>query len=279
MRTFVKLPCVLALVIGAGCGSTPADPGREIRIVGSDTMLELDRRLAEAYMGQHPGETVRVEGGGSGVGIEALIDGRTDIAAASRPLTSVEVTTLHDRLGTLGVRFLIARDALSVYLNAANEVRDLSSGELRGLFVGSIEDWSEIGGAPSRVVVVVRPPTSGTHQFFRDHVLAGEPYAPDALAAPTTRSVLDAVRLEPGAIGYGGIAYRIDGVVHAAVDGVAPTADSVRRGRYPLSRYLVFYTTAPPTGLTRRFIDWCLKEEGQRVVAEVGYIPLWERGR
>jgi phosphate transport system substrate-binding protein len=91
--------------------------------------------------------------------------------------------------------------------------------------------------------------------------------------------VLDAVRLESGAIGYGGIAYRLDGVVQAAVEGVAPTAESVRRSRYPLSRYLAFYTTEPPTGLTRRFIDWCLNKEGQRIVAEVGYIPLWERDR
>lgn len=279
MRARAGLLCAVALVIVAGCGSTPADPEREIRIVGSDTMLELGRRLAEAYMRQHPGETVRVEGGGSGVGIEALIDGRAEIAAASRPLTSAEVAALHDRLGTLGVRFLFARDALSVYLNAANPVRDLRLDELRRLFSGSIDDWSQVGGDESRVVVVVRPPTSGTHRFFRDHVLAGEPYAPDALVAPTTGSVLDAVRLEPGAIGYGGIAYRLDGVVQAAVAGVAPTADSVRRSRYPLSRYLAFYTAAPPSGLTKRFIDWCLNEEGQRVVAEVGYIPLWGRDR
>jgi phosphate transport system substrate-binding protein len=271
--------CAFLLLIGAGCTSAPVDLHREIRVVGSDTMLELDRRLAEAYMRQHPGDSVRVQGGGSGVGIEALIHGRAEIAAASRPLSAEEVAALYDRRGTLGVRFLVAQDALSVYLNAANPVRDLSLDQLRGLFTGSIKDWSMVAGSASAVVLVVRPPTSGTHRFFRDHVLGGAPYSSDAVAVPTTSTVLETVGKNPDAIGYGGIAYRGDGVVHAAVDGVAPTAENVRRSRYPLSRFLAFYTTKPPVGLARRFIDWCLGPNGQRVVAEVGYVPLWIRSQ
>lgn len=279
MRRRLPLVFVAVLLIGAGCVSAPVDLEREILVVGSDTMLELDRRLAEAFMRQHPGDQVRVAGGGSGVGIEALIHGKAEIAAASRPLSADEVASLHERFATLGVRFLVAQDALSVYLNAANPVRDISLDQLRGLFSGSIRDWSLAGGPDLEVVVVVRPPTSGTHRFFRDHVLAGAPYTPESLTETTTRSVLGAVNRDRAAIGYGGIAFRLDGVVHASVNGVAPTIDNVRRGRYPLSRYLAFYTTEPPAGLARRFIDWCLGPEGQRVVAEVGYIPLWDRPR
>ena len=279
MRGRAAALCGLMLATVAGCGSLPTDPYREVRVVGSDTMLELDRRLAEAYMRGHPGDTVRVEGGGSGLGIEAMIDGRAEIAAASRPLAPEEVAALHDRLGTLGVRFLVARDALSVYVNASNPVRDLTLDELRSLFSGAAVDWSLVGGRAERVGVVIRPPTSGTHRFFRDHVLGGAPFSADALPAPTTRAVLSAVNSLPGAIGYGGIAYRLEGVAQIAVEGVEPTADNVRRGRYPLTRYLTFYTAQPPNGLARRFIDWCLGAEGQRIVAEVGYVPLWERDR
>jgi phosphate transport system substrate-binding protein len=237
----------------------------------------LNRRLAEAFMRSHPGLSVRVEGGGSGAGVEALASGEAEIAASSRPLLADEVAAIYDRFRSLGVRHLVAQDALSVFVNAANPVRGLSSQQLRGLFDGSIHSWDELGGERLEVVAIVRPPWSGTHRFFRDHVLKGQPYAPDVRALPTTPEILEFVRSDPRAIGYGGVAYRLPGVEACAIDGVPPTAEAVRAGRYPLARYLAFYTVEPPTGLAKRFIDFCLGPEGQAVVAEVGYIPLWGR--
>ena len=275
MRTPRVLLPVFAAAIMAGCVSIPKAAEDEILVVGSDTMIELDRRLAEAYMRNHPGDTVQVEGGGSGTGIEALIDGRAAIAASSRPLSAGEVSALHERFGTLGVRYLVAQDALSVYVNQANPVRNLDRDELRRLFDGSLSKWPTIGDGSREVVIIVRPPSSGTHRFFRDHVLRGAPYSARAVAVPTTRGVLGAVQSDPAAIGYGGVAYHLDGVIQISIDGVAPTPENVGLGRYPLARYLAFYTTRPASGLARRFIDWCLGPEGQRVVAEVGYIPLW----
>jgi len=279
VRVRSVVPIALCGALVWGCVSTPRGADDAIRVVGSDTMLELDRRFAESFMRSHPGTRIVVEGGGSSVGIEALIAGTAAIAAASRPLSPDEVAQLYERRQTLGVRFLVAQDALSIYLNAANPVRDLSLDQLRSLFGGTLTDWSQVGGEAGAVEVIVRPPSSGTHRFFRDHVLVGGPYAASASAEPTTRGVLAAVAADPRAIGYGGQAYRLEGVVQAAVDGVEPTPENVGRDRYPLSRYLSFYTAEPPTGLARRFIDWCLGEHGQRVVAEVGYVPLWSRNR
>jgi phosphate transport system substrate-binding protein len=276
----MKVSWTAAIACGAiwlvGCLAVTETAEDEITVIGSDTMLELDRRLAEGFMRTNPGDTVRVEGGGSGAGIEALIDGRADIAAASRPLAALEVSALHEHFGTLGVRYLIAQDALSIYVNQRNPVRDLSIEQLRGLFDGSFLEWSLVGGGASEVVVVVRPPSSGTHRFFRDHVLGGAPYSPRAVAMPTTRGVLAAVQGEAGAIGYGGLAFRLDGVKQLSIEGVAPTREAVGQGRYPLARYLAFFTTRPATGLSGRFIDWCVSADGQRVVAEVGYVPLWK---
>ncbi len=126
-------------------------------------------------------------------------------------------------------------------------------------------------------MAIVRPPWSGTHRFFRDHVLKGQAYAAGARAIPTTPEILESVRSEPRAVGYGGLAYRLPGTEVCAIDGAPPTAEAVRAGRYPLARYLAFYTVEPPAGLAKRFIDFCQGADGQAVVAEVGYIPLWER--
>ena len=187
-----------------------------------------------------------------------------------------EVAALHEHFDTLGVRYLVAQDALSVYVNHDNPVRDLSIEQLRGIFDGSLSRWSMVGGSSRDVVVIIRPPSSGSHRFFRDHVLSGAPYSSRAVAVPTTRGVLMAVEDDSAAIGYGGVAYRLEGVRQISVDGFAPTPENVGLDRYALARYLVFYTASPATGVARRFIDWCLSTDGQRVVEEVGYIPLWE---
>ena len=132
----------LVLVLAApGCQTGTQATSGEVRIRGSDTMLLLNRRLAEGFMGRHPGVAVRVSGGGTGSGVEALIDGAVQLCAASRPFAPAEVEALHARLGTLGVRFLVAQDALSVYLNPSNPVRDLSLDALRRLFSGEVRSW------------------------------------------------------------------------------------------------------------------------------------------
>jgi phosphate transport system substrate-binding protein len=245
-----------------------------VTISGSDTMLELNRRLAAGFMQTNPQIPVRVAGGGTGAGVMAMVAGDSDLAASSRPLTADEVAAIHDRYQTLGVRFLLARDALSVYLHPSNPLTSLSSDELRRLFSGEIENWSELGGDARKVSVVIRPPTSGSHRFFRDHVLRGSPYSASAAVAPRTDDVLAMVAADPGAIGFGGLAHGQD-LVHCAIDGVRPTEENIRQGLYPLTRYLVYYASAPPEGATRVFVDWCLGAEGQRIVREVGFVPLW----
>jgi len=248
-----------------------------VRVVGSDTMAVLTLRWAESFMRAHSDIAVYAEGGGTGTGVASLIAGSTDICAASRPLRPEEVQALYQRHGTLGVRFLCAQDALSVYVNRDNPVRGLTLAQVKAIFTRRITDWSEVGGRPEPIRVVVRLPSSGTHLFFRDVVLDGEPYTPYALPLPNTEAVVAEVAEERTAIGYGGLAYGA-GVRHIAIDGVEPVAANVRAGRYPLSRYLALYTTAPPHGAVKRFVDWALSPDGQRVVAEVGYVPLWPTG-
>jgi phosphate transport system substrate-binding protein len=274
LRVAVAIAVAVSTVL-AGCTSGAERGGPEVAIVGSDTMLVLNRRLAEGFMRREPGTAVRVTGGGSGVGVDALVAATADIAAVSRPLDPSEVQALYRTHGTLGVRFRIARDGVSVFLNPDNPVRDLSLAELAGVFTGRITSWSEVGGPPIPVRLVVRPPNSGTTRFVRDHVLAGASFASGATVAPTTRAVVGTVAEDIGAIGYGGVAYRTDAVVTCRIDGVDPDAGSIRDERYPLARYLQLVTVAPPEGAVRRFLDFCLGPGGQQVVAESGYLPLW----
>jgi phosphate transport system substrate-binding protein len=277
----------VGLVVGAfallalgGCGGgRPAPVAGDtpvlLRIVGSDTMRPLVERWAEAYMRSHPGVAVYAEGGGTGVGMDELIEGQADLAAASRAMSPDEVQRLVAARGFLGIGVLAGKDALSVYVHPDNPVTGLAMEDLRAIFTGRSRNWSDFGGPDLPIEVLARRPTSGTFRLFQDHVLRGEDYAESARTMATTSAIVDAVAGNRAAIGYGGMAYGT-GLTHLALEGVEPTRDHVRDGSYPLARYLHLYAAGPLEGEIGRFIDWVLADDGQRIVAEVGYIPLRE---
>ena len=274
----VFLPAIALAITLSGCaGSAESeDEGtRSIRIKGSDTMLRLVNRWAEEFMKLHPDIAVYVDGGGTETGIRALIEGETDLTSASRTLQASEVKELLQKRGSLGLSILTAKDALSVYLHPDNPVRDLTLEQLHDIFTGQIRNWKNVGGADAPIRVISRPPNSGTFLFFEEHVLEGESYTERSESVPTTSAVIRAVRANPAAVGYGGLAYGRD-VIHIAVDGVEPTAENVRNGSYPIARYLYFFAAEPPEGPIKLFVDWILSNSGQKIVGEVGYIPLWE---
>ncbi|HOJ04683.1 MAG TPA: phosphate ABC transporter substrate-binding protein [Bacteroidota bacterium] len=274
-RGILLLASALLLLSCGGSQPGEAQGPAVIRIKGSDTMLQLTTRWAGEFMRNHADIAVYAEGGGTESGIEALIDGDVQLCAASRTLLPDEVRRLLKKRGYLGITVLTAKDALSVYLHPRNTVRSLSMEQLRGLFNGSIRNWSEVGGPNLPVLVVSRQPNSGTYLFFEEHVLRGDAYSTAAMTLPTTEAVIRAVAASPGAIGYGGLAYGAD-LVHCAIDGVEPTMEKVRDGSYPISRYLYLFAAGPLTGPGKTFIDWVLSDEGQAIVAGIGYIPLWD---
>lgn len=273
LRQAGGLAAVVALFVS--CGPTRIPEPRFVRITGSDTMLTLARRWAGAFMSRNPGIVVHVEGGGTGAGVVALVDGRADLATGSRPLLPTEVQRLNERHASLGVSFRCARDGVSVFLNPQNPVRDIDLPHLKELFAGRIVNWREVGGRDTGVQILRRPPNSGTHQLFRELVLAEEAYGEQATILPTTAAVVDAIRHDPAAVGYGGLAFAPD-LVHCAVGGRPPTPVNVRNGSYPLARYLFLHAVRQPRGWPRRFIDFVFSDEGQRIVEEVGFVSLWE---
>lgn len=134
-----------------------------------------------------------------------------------------------------------------------------------------------MGGPDAPIVVYSRENSSGTYVFVKDNVLGGEDYTPSAQTLPGTAAVVNAVAREKYGIGYGGAAYA-KGVkelkIKVGSEEVAPSADNIKSGKYPLARALYFYLRNKPSGEARAFIDFVLPAEGQQIVNKVGYFPV-----
>jgi phosphate transport system substrate-binding protein len=250
-----------------------------LTIKGSDTMVVLGQRWAEDYMKKNPGTAVQVTGGGSGTGVSALINGTTDICQSSRPMNASEKEKLRERYSTTGTEIPVARDGLSVYVNAASPLTEITMDQLKQVYTGKLTSWKDLGGPDSRIVVYSRENNSGTYVFFKEHVLGGADYTARAQTMPGTAAVVNAVSKEKFGIGYGGAAYAkgikiLKVKKDAASAGVLPEAANVKSGAYALSRPLFFYTRNKPSGEIKTFVDWVLSPEGQAVVTKVGYFPI-----
>ncbi len=250
----------------------------KITIKGSDTMVILAQRWAEIYMKKNPTSSIQVTGGGSGVGIAALINGTTDIANSSRPIKSSEVEKLKARYNTLGVEIPCAKDGITIFLNESNKVKELSIKQLSDIYQAKITNWKQVGGEDAPIKLYGRENSSGTYAFFKDEVVKGD-YAAACQTLPGTAAVVNAVKKDKYGIGYGGAAYA-EGVKHCAVKkdantpAIMPTAETIAKNQYPITRYLYLYMRNKPTGEAKKFVDWILGPDGQKIITEVGYFPV-----
>ncbi len=250
----------------------------KITVKGSDTMVILSQRWAELYMKQHSDVSIQVTGGGSGVGISALINGTTDIANSSRPIKKTEIEKLKSRHNTLGVEIPCAKDGITIFLHESNKVSELSLKQLSDIYAGRITNWNQVGGENAEIKLYGRENSSGTYMYFKDEVVKTD-YAASCQTLPGTAAVVNAVKKDKLGIGYGGAAFAV-GVKHCKVKKNAnsqaflPTKETIASNEYPISRYLYMYLRSRPTGETKKFIDWILGAEGQKLVTEVGYFPV-----
>src|SRR5258706_517692 len=145
--------------------SVASSATRGITVKGSDTMVIMVQRWAEAYMTSHPGAIVQVTGGGSGTGIAAQNNGTTEICTASRPMKPDEKRKLRDRFQTMGNEIPVAKDGLSIYLNEQNPVRELSFQQLRQIYTGDLANWKQVGGPDAGIVLYDRDNSTGTSVY------------------------------------------------------------------------------------------------------------------
>jgi phosphate transport system substrate-binding protein len=276
MRWINRIAMALSISIVAPSALVEA---AAVTVKGSDTMVILGQRWAEEFMRKTPDAQIQVTGGGSGTGISALINGTTDICMSSRAMKAPEKAKLRDRYATPGVEVPVARDGLSVYVHTSNPLGEISMPQLRDVFLGKITNWKELGGPDARIIVYSRENSSGTYVFFKDNVLAGRDFTSRAQTMPGTASVVNAVTKDKLGIGYGGAAYAKGLKIlklkkDAGGEAIAPDLQTVTSGAYPLARPLFLYLKNKPSGDIKRFVDWILSDEGQKVVNTVGYYPL-----
>jgi phosphate transport system substrate-binding protein len=269
----------------ASAETTPASTHTIVNI-GSDTLVNLALAWAEAYMAEHPEVRISVTGGGSGTGIAALINGTTDIANASREMKPEEIAAAEAN-GITPREFIVARDAIAVVVHPSNPVNGLTLQQISDIYTGRISNWSQVGGEDRPIVLLSRESNSGTYVYFLENVIRqGNPesdllFSPDTLLMPSSEGISTEVRQNPNAIGYDGLGYvtadqKVIAVARTA-DGpyVLPSVDTVNDGSYPIARPLYMYTAGDPTGDVRAYLDWILNE-GQRIVPELGFVPLRE---
>jgi phosphate transport system substrate-binding protein len=256
-----------------------------IQVKGSDTMVNLAQAWAEKYMEINPTDLAAVTGGGSGTGIASLISGTCTIAMSSRNIKEKEIALARQK-GIEPYEIIVAMDGLAVVVNPNNPVRKLTLEQLAQIFTGKITNWKELGGQDSKIVILSREVNSGTHVYFKEHVLRkGDPnsqeeFSPQALLLPSSQAIADEVANNPSAIGYYGMGYLSDRQepVFVAKDEnseyIAPTIENVKSGRYPISRPLFLYTNCAPRGNVKKFIDFVLSKEGQEIVLKTDFVPL-----
>jgi len=279
LLTIFGLCCVCLAVAAFNTGSASAQQKGSVTITGSDTMVLLGQRWAEVYMKKNPGVSVQVSGGGSGVGIAALLNGTVDIAQSSRPMKDSEKEQLKSKRSLDAVELAVALDGVAVYVNEGNPVKDLTLEQLMKIYTGAITNWKEVGGRDGRIMLYGRENSSGTYAYFQEHVLKNADFHTTTQALPGTAAVINAVSKDPRGIGYGGVAY-LKGVramlvkETAASPGIAPTLENVQNNTYPISRFLYWYTAGAPSGQIKQIADWVLSGDGQSVIEEVGYYPL-----
>jgi len=226
-----------------------------------------------------------VTGGGSGTGFSSLISGTCDIAMASRNIKDKEIA-LAKQKGIDPNEIRVAMDGLAVVVNPANPVGRLTLDQLAQIFTGRITNWKEVGGENKKIVVLSREVNSGTHVYFKEHVLRkGDPnskeeFTPGALLLSSSQAIADEVAGNPSAIGYYGMGYispkqkPVMVAKDAASEYEAPTIENVVNGKYPISRPLFLYTNGQPQGLVKKFVDACLSKEGQEIVLQTDFVPI-----
>ena len=279
MKNASVLALSFLLAFGGCKQSEKPQASRPLSIKGSDTMVILTQRLAEEYMKRNAGRVVQVNGGGSGTGIAALINGTVDLAQASRPMKDDERAAAEKSRGAKIVETPAALDSLAVFVHQSNAVKELSLPQLADIYTGKVRNWKDVGGKDAPIILYGRENSSGTYDYFKEHVLNKADFASAVQTLQGTAAIVNAVSRDANGIGYGGIAYD-KGVRALALKkdaqspAIAPSEASVADGTYPLSRKLFFYSFANSPERVTQFVQWTLTPEAQALVKAVGYFPL-----
>jgi phosphate transport system substrate-binding protein len=242
-------------------------------------MLPLSQREAESFMKVNSSQTLTVTGGGSGVGIAALMESTTDVAQSSRKIKFDEKQKLKQK-GKSVTELIVAYDALAVIVNPSNKIKNLTRQQLEGIFTGKIKNWKELGGDDMKIIPYSRETSSGTYEFFKENVLKNKNYMNGIMSMPATGAIIQSVGQTKGAISYVGLAYLNKNVkaIHVSYDDgktfTEPSFANAKNGTYPVVRPLFYYYLTSAEKKVKAFLDYVMSAEGQKIVSETGFITV-----
>lgn len=271
LSTFLIIAVAAAAILSLG--SCSKDDGERVSVVGSTTVLPITQIAAEKFR-EKTGISVSIEGSGSGNGIRAVIDGTCDIGNSSRAMRPGEIENAETN--NVEVKeIVVALDMIVPILHPSNPVNNLTVNQLKAIYDGSIRNWKEVGGKDENITIISRDTSSGTYEVWNELILKGSDVAARAQLQASNGSVLSAVAGNPRAIGYVGYGYLNDSIKPINVNGINPTIENGRSGKFPVSRELYKYVNANNiTEQTQKFLDFILGPEGQKLVEEAGFLPV-----
>lgn len=250
-----------------------------VQLKGSDTILSLSQSVAEEFMKVNKKSKISVTGGGSGTGIAAKLNKTIDIALASREMKDAEWAKAKSA-GLNLQEITIAYDGITIITNKSNPVKNLTTAQLRDIFMGNIKNWKDLGGADEKIIVLSRDSSSGTHVYFKEHVLrkgnekGPEEYSSSALFLPSNEALKQQVENSKGAIAYIGMGYMDNSVKEVTVNGVEATLANVKSKKYPISRAVYWYADKTVSGTAKDLISFMLSPKGQEIVKKEGFVPV-----
>ena len=246
-----------------------------IVIKGSDTLgAKLVPQLAEEFKSTHPGTTFDIAAEGSATGFAALIDKTAAIGMASRPAKPEEIANGKAK-GVDMKETTVAYDGIAVIVNTANSIKSLTKKQVEQIFTGEVTDWNAVSGSGGKISVYTRNTSSGTYAEFKELAMKKRDYARDSQKLAGNEQIAQEVGKNPSGIGYVGLAYsKAIGVKVVPIDGATPSKESVLGKNYPYARPTFYYTNGDPTGAVKAFIDFTVGPEGQKIVEQVGFVPI-----
>ncbi|MXZ01564.1 phosphate ABC transporter substrate-binding protein [Candidatus Poribacteria bacterium] len=259
-----------------------------IKNKGSDTIVNLAQAWAEKYTDVSSTVSVEVSGGGSGTGVAALINGTVDIANCSRQIKPKELEQATQNTGKVPQEFIVGYDALAVYVHPDTPIDKITIPQLAEIYGedGTITQWSHLGiensACPSnRIIRISRQSNSGTYFYFREALLGKtRDFELGSLDLHGSKDVVEVIERTPCAIGYSGMGYATSHVKMLEVatapgePSYAPNLENVLAKTYPIARPLYMYSLGEPTGEIKAYLDWILSAEGQKIVEQLGFVPL-----
>jgi phosphate transport system substrate-binding protein len=244
-------------------------------IKGSDTLgAKLVPQLAEQFKAQHPGTTFDIAAEGSTTGIAAIIDSTAQIGMASRRAKPAEVAAASAK-GVHMKPTIVAYDGIAVIVNSANPIKSLTKKQVEQIFTGEVTDWSAVGGSGGKLSIYTRNTSSGTYSDFKELAMKKRDYAGTSQKMAGNEQIAAEVGKNPNGIGYVGLAYtKASGIKVMSIDGVLPSVQTVHAKTYPYARPTFYYTNGDPSGLAKQFLDFTISGAGQKIVAQVGFVPI-----